>query len=428
MSENQTSKKRHISFPDEWNEVFHRVPYGKQERAHPTVLHFHDPKRPDHVVEWHSRRHRKGRSLVVRHKEEEKEGEGQKKSLLQKIKGYKWWGWEPKSITWWVAQFFLWGSVAWVINGFVVWLPCVLSSVADNKMSGGVSALVGGSLFEIGALLALIEAAHLKPHGHDQNQQQQQQQQTQEQDSSKSKKENSDSDKYSHKEEQKSDSEGDSKAREDAQNTQQLSSSKGEDFSSDSIVRAPSSPKLQTSQNLTQSQQEQQQQPQQQQQQPQSQQPQSQQQQQQTQQQDQERKKRNEIGFQGALIQMFAATIFFISTVTGIPGVLNENSVGEQQGLYWTPQVVGGSGFIVASALFMLEVQSKWYKMKPADLGWEVGVWNLIGAVVFTLSGIFGYYNFADKWQCWGTTFSTFWGGFAFLLGSYFQILEAVNK
>ncbi len=72
--------------------------------------------------------------------------------------------------------------------------------------------------------------------------------------------------------------------------------------------------------------------------------------------------------------------------------------------------------------------------------------WNLIGALGFTLSGIFGYYAFANKYQVraepiicysvthvtaiqkWGTTFNTFYGGIAFLIGSYCQLLEVVNK
>jgi hypothetical protein len=29
-------------------------------------------------------------------------------------------------------------------------------------------------------------------------------------------------------------------------------------------------------------------------------------------------------------------------------------------GAYWVPQVIGGTGFIVSSTMFMLEVQEKW--------------------------------------------------------------------
>jgi hypothetical protein len=55
-----------------------------------------------------------------------------------------------------------------------------------------------------------------------------------------------------------------------------------------------------------------------------------------------------EIGFDGSIIQLFAATIFWISTVTGIPGVIDMDNIGLVDGIYWVPQVVGGSGFIIA--------------------------------------------------------------------------------
>lgn len=33
----------------------------------------------------------------------------------------------------------------------------------------------------------------------------------------------------------------------------------------------------------------------------------------------------------------------------------------------------------------MLEVQRTWYGIKPFDLGWHVGLWNLVGGVGFWL-------------------------------------------
>jgi hypothetical protein len=56
----------------------------------------------------------------------------------------------------------------------------------------------------------------------------------------------------------------------------------------------------------------------------------------------------HEIGFIGSVIQMFAASVFWISTVTGIPGVIDMNNTGLTDGIFWVPQVIGGSGFIIA--------------------------------------------------------------------------------
>jgi hypothetical protein len=92
-------------------------------------------------------------------------------------------------------------------------------------------------------------------------------------------------------------------------------------------------------------------------------------------------------------------------------------------------QVVGASFFIASSLLFMLEVQPAWWRPKPLLIGWHVGFWNLIGSIGFWLSGFFGFWAVpAGKYQLGGTVLSTFWGSYAFLIGSYLQLLEAVNK
>lgn len=63
----------------------------------------------------------------------------------------------------------------------------------------------------------------------------------------------------------------------------------------------------------------------------------------------------------------------------------------------------------------MLETQKKWYLPAPTVLGWQMGFWNLVGAIGFTLCGAFGFassnevYNLAALW-------STFIGSWAFLV------------
>jgi hypothetical protein len=56
----------------------------------------------------------------------------------------------------------------------------------------------------------------------------------------------------------------------------------------------------------------------------------------------------HEIGFIGSSIQFVAATIFWISTFTGIPGVIDMNNIGLTDGIFWVPQVIGGIGFIIS--------------------------------------------------------------------------------
>jgi hypothetical protein len=94
--------------------------------------------------------------------------------------------------------------------------------------------------------------------------------------------------------------------------------------------------------------------------------------------------------------------------------------------LYWTPQVLGGLGFIISGTLFMLETQTKWWKPAPKTLGWWIGLWNLIGGVGFTICPAFGYDQ--SSWAQYQACLSTFWGSWAFLVGSVVQWYESLEK
>ncbi len=89
----------------------------------------------------------------------------------------------------------------------------------------------------------------------------------------------------------------------------------------------------------------------------------------------------------------------------------------------------------------MLEAQHRWWKPNVTDIGWHVGcmffllyiltftdesvVWNLVGGVGFTLCAIFGYST--QHWRLYQSSLSTFWGSWAFLIGSAMQWWESVN-
>jgi hypothetical protein len=137
-----------------------------------------------------------------------------------------------------------------------------------------------------------------------------------------------------------------------------------------------------------------------------------------------------DIGFAANAIQLVAASVFWISTITGLPGVIPgmpaNASVGLEDGVFWTPQVVGGCGFIVASILLCLEEQRKWWLPKPMNLGWQVAFWNGVGAVGFTLCGALGYAAANSSKVEFQSTLSTFWGGWAFLIGSGVQLWETL--
>jgi hypothetical protein len=106
---------------------------------------------------------------------------------------------------------------------------------------------------------------------------------------------------------------------------------------------------------------------------------------------------------------MFGATIFWISGFTALPGIYdNLSPVAVLNGVYWVPQVVGGSGFVVSGTLFMIETQKHWYQPAFSILGWHIGLWNLIGGIGFTLCPIFGFSTV--HWREYQAACSTFWG------------------
>lgn len=89
-------------------------------------------------------------------------------------------------------------------------------------------------------------------------------------------------------------------------------------------------------------------------------------------------------------------------------------------------QVVGGAGFVVAGVLFALETQRHWWQPRPFNLGWNMGAWNTVGGIGFTLSGVFGFWErCCPGVQKWGTSFSTYWGSIAFLYARSGRLLVA---
>lgn len=75
----------------------------------------------------------------------------------------------------------------------------------------------------------------------------------------------------------------------------------------------------------------------------------------------------------------------------------------------------------------MLETQTKWWKPAFGVLGWHIGFWNLVGAYGFTLCGALGpaYGNSGAQYEA---SLATFWGSWAFLVGSLIQWYESLDK
>lgn len=86
-----------------------------------------------------------------------------------------------------------------------------------------------------------------------------------------------------------------------------------------------------------------------------------------------------DIGWLACTIQLFGVTLYGITGVVDLPGVLSSLENWQKLGAFWVPQVVAALCFLIASLMFMLETQEKWWRLEPFVLGWWVGVWATIG-------------------------------------------------
>lgn len=67
----------------------------------------------------------------------------------------------------------------------------------------------------------------------------------------------------------------------------------------------------------------------------------------------------------------------------------------------------------------MLETQPNWHTPSPRTLGWHIGLWNLIGALGFTLCGALGFASGSSQACETASLWSTFIGSWAFLVRSF---------
>lgn len=134
------------------------------------------------------------------------------------------------------------------------------------------------------------------------------------------------------------------------------------------------------------------------------------------------------LGFLACSFQMAGASIFWIAGFTALPPIFDRlTSVPAQNGAYWLPQVIGGTGFIISGLLFMLETQRKWYIPAWGTLGWHIGAWNLVGGIGFTLCGALGFAA-ENSGAVYQGSLATFWGSWCFLIGSVIQWYESLEK
>lgn len=340
---------------------------------------------------WTSRNNRKGRHLITVDREQ-----GDKQTLppsstqLRHILHVTWLmiAYYPVwDVSWCVAWIFSLGSVLWVLNAMFVFLPDIApsSTFKDEVLTaGGVTAFIGATIFEVGSVLLMLEAINENQEGcfgwaveqaYEEH------------------KEHSrrwvirpDKAGCSHHHRNRKNLVGSSKSTQAKPSSTTSSSSDPEkqaDNSGKSWSWYPSMHDLKTHYG-------------------------------------------HDLGFIACSSQMAGATIFWISGFTALPGINNILSSGALDGIYWVPQVLGGTGFIISGFLFMIETQKNWWQPALGVLGWHIGFWNFIGGIGFTLSPAFGFDT--SSWSQYQAGCSTFWGSWAFLIGSLIQLYESLDK
>ncbi|RHZ53277.1 hypothetical protein CDV55_101015 [Aspergillus turcosus] len=369
--------------------------YGPLAFCNPTRAHFPLSTRP-HEREttprprierlWRSRDNRKGRhALTIYQRPPGVEGKKYPRKTVHPIavgKGillmfttFPYW-----DISFWVAYVFTIGSVIWVINAFFVWLPLAAPSTEfpnEVQTGGGVSAFIGATVFEIGSVLLVLEAVNENQTGCFGWAVETASKEAGEEVEQAAVRIKSDMESCLHHHANRRSFLTPSQARQDA----------------DRHTAAGRKPPFEWLHTLT----------------------------------ELRTHYLHEIGFWASFVQLVGATIFWIAGFTGLPGISNHMSQAVTNGVYWVPQIVGGTCFILSGLLFALETQSKWYIPAIHLLGWHVGFWNCIGGIGFTLCGALGpaTANSGVKYQ---STLATFWGSWSFLLGSVIQWYESLNK
>jgi hypothetical protein len=364
----------------------HRVS-GPIPFLNPTKAHFHHEARPDVRFKWTSRNNRKGRHAIVVSQALSNIDTNPNtpqpttaphiiiRNIWRMLTYYPFW-----DISVDVAYVFTIGSVIWVINAFFVFLPLVIpGSEFENEelYGGGITAFIGATVFEIGSVLLMAEAVNENRTGcfgwavdcaisHD----------LKESGGTAILRPSKSHCTHHHSNKRNLVGNGGSTPSKTNANHDAKANSR-------SWVWWPKKEELRTHY-------------------------------------------LHSLGFLASLSQLFGASVFWISGLTALPGIYNRMSRPIAIIFYWTPQVIGGLGFIISGTLFMIETQSKWWKPAPRTLGWWIGAWNLIGGIGFTICPAFGYDR--NSWAQYQACLSTFWGSWAFLIGSVIQWYESLEK
>jgi hypothetical protein len=139
-----------------------------------------------------------------------------------------------------------------------------------------------------------------------------------------------------------------------------------------------------------------------------------------------------DIGYVACTIQLLGVTLYGVTAIVVLPGILSSLQPWQKLAAFWVPQVVAALCFLISSTLFLLETQEKWWKPEPKVLGWWIGVWSIAGSVGFELIACWGikalHSGKTAHWASYQSDLATLWGSGCYMVGSALQWYEALNK
>ena len=114
----------------------------------------------------------------------------------------------------------------------------------------------------------------------------------------------------------------------------------------------------------------------------------------------------------------FPGTVFFnISTVAA----LTHNATAAETDRYvWRPDLFGSVLFLVSSALAVLAVSDRFFRVQPQSFPWRIAWLNMTGSVVFMASALASYVvpSTDAVLSARLAVAGTFWGAACFLVGA----------
>jgi hypothetical protein len=82
-----------------------------------------------------------------------------------------------------------------------------------------------------------------------------------------------------------------------------------------------------------------------------------------------------EVCYVSVAIQPFGATLYGVTGVVNLPGILDSLKPWQENWTFWIPPIMASVCFLTAGFSFTVETQQKCYKPEFGVLGWHIGLW-----------------------------------------------------